>query len=122
MSSVPSVAHVEILAPKLDIEAVYVNRKGRHSINVQAVANVSLEFTNVVAKFPGRVHDSFIWSNCGLKTKHDWHLNSGWLLGDAGYPLEPHLMTPFANPSTPAQTRYNISDIMSSKEHLVSSK
>ena len=52
--------HVEILAPSKDIEVDYVNRKGRHSINVQAVANARLELTNIVAKFPGRTHDSFI--------------------------------------------------------------
>ena len=29
--------HVEILSPKKDIEVDYVNRKGRHSINVQVI-------------------------------------------------------------------------------------
>ena len=52
--------HVEIISPKSEIKADYVNRKGRHSINVQAVANATLDFTNVVVKFPGRVHDSSI--------------------------------------------------------------
>ncbi|KAG7172991.1 nuclease HARBI1-like 6, partial [Homarus americanus] len=30
-----------------------------------------------------------------------------YMLGDSGYPLEPFLMTPFGNPSTPAEVRYN---------------
>ena len=85
--------HVEIIAPHKLIEVDYVIRKGRHSINLQAVANSSLEFTSLVAKFPGRTHDSFIWANCGLKTRLDAKPDIGWLLGDAGCPLEPHLMT-----------------------------
>jgi hypothetical protein len=51
--------HIEIMTPKKDIESDYVNRKNRHSINVQAIADSNLEFINVVAKYPGRVHDAF---------------------------------------------------------------
>jgi hypothetical protein len=68
----------------LEIGADYINRKDRHLINVQAVADASLEFTNVVANSPGNVHDSFIWANCGLKPKINALPNIGWLLGDAG--------------------------------------
>jgi hypothetical protein len=65
-----------------------VNRKNRHSINVQAIADSNLEFINVVAKYPGRVHDAFIWNNCGLKLYFNNNNINGWLLGDSGYPLE----------------------------------
>ncbi|XP_054155252.1 putative nuclease HARBI1 [Oppia nitens] len=99
--------HIEILSPAKEIEASYVNRKGWHSINVQAVANATLEFTNVLAAFPGRVHDSFIWTQCHLKRRLDNSHINGWLLGDAGYPLEPHLLTPYGNPITEQQKRYN---------------
>jgi hypothetical protein len=43
----------QIMTPKKDIESDYVNRKNRHSINVQAIADSNLEFINVVAKYPG---------------------------------------------------------------------
>jgi hypothetical protein len=64
-----------------------------------------------VAKYPGRVHDSFIWNNCGLKLYFNNNNINGWLLGDSGYPLEKNLTTPFLNPQNNGQTRYNVSHI-----------
>jgi hypothetical protein len=101
--------HIEIIAPNKEIESDYVNRKNRHSINVQAICNSDLKFTNIVVKYPGRVHDSFIWNNCGLKYYFDNNNINGWLLGDCGYPLEKNLMTPYLNPQNEAQLRYNVS-------------
>ncbi|XP_051787206.1 putative nuclease HARBI1 [Erpetoichthys calabaricus] len=49
--------HVHIQAPQ-EREWQYVNRKGRHSINVQLVANADLIITNCVVKWPGSVHDA----------------------------------------------------------------
>jgi nuclease HARBI1 len=70
--------HVEF-QPLHAEEAEFVDRKGRHSINVQLVCNQKLEITDVVARWPGSVHDSFIWNNCGLR---DIMVETdGWLLG-----------------------------------------
>jgi hypothetical protein len=66
---------------------------------------------NVVVKYSGRVHDSFIWNNCGLKLYFNNNNINGWLLGDSGYPLEKNLMTPFLNPQNNGQMRYNVSHI-----------
>ena len=80
-------SHIHIIAPSED-EYVCVNRKRYHSINIQAVCNANLIFRDVVAKWPGSHHDSFILE---ASTKHD-RFESGefgnyWLLGDNGYPL-----------------------------------
>ena len=52
-------SHIPIVALHED-EFAYVNRKKFHSINVQAICDSNLVFMDVVAKWPGSSHDSFI--------------------------------------------------------------
>ncbi|CAC5390379.1 HARBI1 [Mytilus coruscus] len=47
--------HVRIQAPTTD-EASYVNRKGYHNINVQAVCDADGKFTNINTSWPGNAH------------------------------------------------------------------
>ena len=56
---------VPIIAPS-ENEPVYVSRKGYHAINVQGIMNAELVFTNVVARWPGSTHDSFILLNSAV--------------------------------------------------------
>ncbi|XP_067128935.1 putative nuclease HARBI1 [Centruroides vittatus] len=95
--------HVAIVSPPVeDInypEHIYVNRKGYHSLNVQLICDANMYIMNVNARFPGSVHDAFIWKNSNVrKAFQRWHnCNRNahtWLLGDSGYPLEPWLLTP----------------------------
>ena len=53
--------HVEIQSPGPFIEYAYVNRKNKHSINVQAICTANRKFINIVAKWPGSTHDSRIF-------------------------------------------------------------
>lgn len=62
--------HVPIKTPCKD-EHLFINRKNFHSINVQGVCDSDLRFTNLVAKWPGSSHDSFIWTDSVLSTKFD---------------------------------------------------
>uniref|UniRef100_A0AAY5KEH2 Putative nuclease HARBI1 n=1 Tax=Esox lucius TaxID=8010 RepID=A0AAY5KEH2_ESOLU len=61
----------------IDCTHEFINRKGRHSINVQLVCDADLIITNCVVKLHG------------------------------AYPLLPCLMTPFLTANTPAQARFN---------------
>lgn len=65
-------------------EPAFVCRKGFHSINVQIVTNPKFEIIDIVAKWPGSTHDSFIWNNCGLKAYLGRTASSGWLIGIIG--------------------------------------
>ncbi|CAG2243342.1 HARBI1 [Mytilus edulis] len=91
--------HVRIQAPSED-EASFVNRKGVHSVNVQAVCDAKGKFTNINANWPGSSHDSHIFRTSQVCTYMEE--NGGWangvLLGDSGYPCRPFLMTPYQNP------------------------
>jgi len=74
--------HVVIKAPTVNEEA-YVNRKGAHTINVQAVCDADMKLLDVVAKWPGSSHDSFIWRSSGLRDAFSSGLlQGGWLLGN----------------------------------------
>jgi len=74
--------HIAIKAPS-QYEEAFVNRKGVHTINVQAVVDPEMQFLNIVAKWPGSSHDSFIWRNCALRTSfQQGQMPDGWLLGE----------------------------------------
>ena len=101
---------IAIMTPSTN-EKIYVCRKGYHSINVQVVCGANMEFLNVVARWPGSTHDSFIWNDSQVSTVlNDRYENgqSGWLLGDSGYPLRPFLLTPILKERDNADNKYNI--------------
>lgn len=87
---------------------VFVCRKGYPSINVQGVCGAKKEFLDIVAQWPGSTHDNFIWSSCHLARRFEnGEIQNGWLIGDSGYGLKSHLLTPFLATETIGQRRYN---------------
>ena len=98
--------HIRIQAPFQD-ENDYFNRKHYHSINVQAVCGPNYKFNNIVAKWPGSTHDSFILRQSELWDAYERNNLQGVILGDSAYPNRKWLMTPFSHPNTPSQVRYN---------------
>lgn len=98
--------HIPILAPQ-DHEYAFVNRKGWHSINVQAACDHQGRFTNLVVKWPGSTHDSFMLRNSDLWEYMEGHPGIGYVLGDSAYPCRQWLMTPLRNPVTVGERAYN---------------
>ncbi|KAL9978171.1 hypothetical protein ACROYT_G015662 [Oculina patagonica] len=88
----------------------YVKRNGFHSINVQGICNHEGMFTNVVARWPGSMHDSDVFRSsniCHHLENNHRSLDDGILLGDSGYACSPFLMTPYSNPRNAAQEAFN---------------
>lgn len=99
---------VQIQAPT-DNEHEFVNRRGKHSINVQIICNADLRIINCVVRHPGSVHDSRMLreSSVWRDFEHQPPLLEGVILGDSAYPLRQWLMTPFLNPQTRQERNYN---------------
>ncbi|CAH1997553.1 unnamed protein product [Acanthoscelides obtectus] len=108
--------HIAIVPPKTDDpinpSVAYINRKGFHSVNVQAIFDSHLMITNVNAKYPGAVHDAAIFDSSNiqrhLKQKYEDGRRNCYLLGDSGYPLQPWLLTPIlATRANTPEAHYN---------------
>ena len=102
--------HVRLFkAPLKESEPLYVNRKRLYSINTQIICDAKFRITNIVARWPGSVHDSFIFtsSTVGQMLEDAADNGMGCLLGDRGYYQRPWLMTPYEDPRTAIQRNYN---------------
>ena len=69
---------------------------------------------DVVAKWTGSNHDSFILLTSAIHDQFERGKfeENCWLLGDSGYPLKQWLMTPFSVPSTPGKQKFNVLHIV----------
>lgn len=74
--------HVRIKAPSA-ASIQYINRKNFHSINVQVICDAECRILNVVARWPGGNHDSFILHNSTVGMRLEaGAVRSGWLVGE----------------------------------------
>lgn len=100
--------YVRLISMRLrEMAEIYRNRKGYFSLNVQAVVGPRMEFLDVVPQWSGSQHDSRIFQNSRLYMRYIDQQLTGSLVGDAGYPCLPFLLTSIANPSTNAEETYN---------------
>jgi len=99
--------HVAIQSPGNEDAEIYRNRKGFFSMNIQLVCDCSGYVSDVVARWPGSVHDSTIFDNSHIRAKFETGQIHGYLVGDSGYACRPYMLTPVANPTTAAQMAYN---------------
>ncbi|XP_073699849.1 uncharacterized protein [Garra rufa] len=102
-------SHIPIIAPR-EHHNDYVNRKGWHSIILQAVVDGKGQFWNICVGRPGSLHDarvlrlSKLWDLLNTQTffpAHTRHIggeNLGYyIIGDAAYPAQPWLVKPFTD-------------------------
>jgi hypothetical protein len=75
---------------------------------VQTISGRDLEILDIVARYPGSSHDSFIFNNSKLCERFENNeFGNGILLGDGGYALKPYLMIPLRKPSNETEMKYN---------------
>jgi hypothetical protein len=124
--------HIEIKAP-FEYHEDYVNRKGFHSVQLQAVVDSSMRFTDVFVGYPGSVHDARVFSNSPLfkSAKRDCLFSSAnskhisgidipvMLVGDSAYPLLPWLLKPFPESPTMSFDKRNFNFKHSSTRMVV---
>jgi nuclease HARBI1 len=99
--------HVPIQSPGGNDSEIYRNRKSYFSINVQLVCDTTNYITDVVARWPGSVHDSTIFDNSHVRAMFEAQDVTGYLVGDGGYASRRYMLTPISNPSQPAEVKYN---------------
>ena len=76
------------------------------------MCDASLRIINCVVKWPGSTHDSRILSESEVYRYFEESDGTDIILGDSGYAQKFWLMTPFLNPSSPEEERYNRSHII----------
>lgn len=87
---------------------VYRNQQGFYSMNVQAVCDSDLRFSDVVARWQGSAPDSQIFDNSKIQSKFRNGLFGDYvLLGDSGYALKKYCITPIRDPEGEAENLFN---------------
>ncbi|KAJ8305567.1 hypothetical protein KUTeg_016163 [Tegillarca granosa] len=76
---------------------------------LQVIGDTMGKFTNISAQWPGSSHDSHIFRSSQARTYMEQHggFDRGIILGDAGYPCKPFLMTPYRCADTPQKQLFN---------------
>lgn len=105
--------HIKIVSRGGSRAEVFRCRKDFFSINVQVVCDAKLKIRDILARWPGSVHDSTIFNNSQLCALLEaGHYGEYFLLGDSGYFCKKYLLTPFVRPATPMEENYNRAHII----------
>lgn len=102
--------HIPIQRPGGENAEDYRCNKGFFSLNVQGICDSDMKFTNIVASWPGSVHDDTIFENSHVyNILEQGNYNGFYLLGDSDYQCREYLLTPIPEPKNEKERKYNTS-------------
>lgn len=110
--------HIEIKAPSENQQS-YINRKKYHSLQLQAVCNSEMLFTDCFAGYPGSCHDSRVLRNSPLGANGLQLCNGNHIIADGGYPLRRWILTPYRDNGHLTQEQKNYNYKLSSNRVVV---
>lgn len=89
-----------------------VNRKGQHTVVLQAVCDANLVFLDVFAGSFGSDHDAFVFKHSRIRhnfvcERETWLPDDACIIGDAAYPLAPYCVQGFRTEPTPTVKQFN---------------
>lgn len=108
--------HITMLLTSSDQEAdCWLDRSEKHSMILQAVVDPDMKFRSIIAGWPGKMNDSSVLQSSSLfrQCQKGEKLNGPkmslseetelgeYIIGDAGYPLLPWLLTPYQGSQLP---------------------
>ncbi|XP_045194796.2 putative nuclease HARBI1 [Mercenaria mercenaria] len=101
-------SHIPI-TPPIDRQGEYINRKGFHSVVLQAVCRHEKRFTHIYCGWPGRVHDARVYRNSDIYSNLNELCGHNHILGDGAYPNSRCLLTAYRDTGhlTAPQKLYN---------------
>ncbi|XP_030749237.1 putative nuclease HARBI1 [Sitophilus oryzae] len=103
---------IKIDSPGGEDAEIFRCRKGFFALNVQTISDAKLKIRNIVARWPGSVHDQTIFNNSQVKREFETGRYGRYILvGDSGYALKKYLMTKLLETNTDAENLYNESII-----------
>ena len=105
--------HIPVKAPRKNRKQ-YINRRGFHSLQLQVICDMDMQFTDVFCGYPGSVHDARVFRNSPFFQDAEANPDNLFprnthLLGGSAYPLKRWVLTPFHDNGrlTRRQKRYN---------------
>ncbi|XP_071579088.1 putative nuclease HARBI1 [Temnothorax nylanderi] len=100
--------HIRLVHTRFqNVDEIFRNRKGYFSLNVQIIVGPRTEILDIVPEWPGSEHDSRMFQNSRIYMRYKQGELDGILVGDAGCPALPFLLTPIGNPRTDEEMSYN---------------
>lgn len=61
--------HIKVQSPGGDDGEIFRNRKAYFSINVQVICDADMRILDIVARWPGSVHDTTIYNNSRIRAR-----------------------------------------------------